>query len=485
MHARIITFSLGWVLILCLNSAPAQQITRFQKWLQPSFFRGFDVGYYCSKSPCVRTQQDLFDLKNTGANLAQINVYGESFRYPEYPYAENPVGRASITEMVNFCRTAGIYYTIANRVGPGRYDVADGVPSHVSTIWRKDSTFQVAMYGKMLKEIVSGFLNDTLFVGLNLTVEPTPLAEFYLSPPNLRQALIDSGIDLHKVYKAWIDSVRTVDQDLPLIIQSAQFSNPEYWGDPVLIRKQDDPRIVYDFHQYEPIDYTHNPVMNAATYPGTYWNATLQTFALWDSAFYHNTVLAKVREFQQKHAVPIFMGEFGLLFPQNYGENYLQDMYEITTGYGWHFALWAWRGDTSSSEFGFDYEKFDNATGRMTHYWQTVLSVFKTPVSFVARREGVAPCTFALLQNYPNPFNPSTTIHFDLPQRAHVVLKVYNLLGEELATLIDEQKERGQYGIEWTPEEVATGVCFYRLEAIASDNPHQRFVETRKMLFVR
>ncbi len=478
MHTQIIMFLLGWVLILDLSSAPAQQLSKFQKWLQPSFFRGFDVGYYCYQSPCVRTQQDLLDLKNTGANLAQINVYGESFRYPEYPYAENPDGRATITEMVNFCRTAGLYYTIANRIGPGRYDIADEDPSHISTIWHKDSTFQVAMYGKMLKEIALTFLNDTLFVGLNLTVEPTPLAERYLSPQDLRQALINNGIDLHRIYKTWIDSVRTVNQDLPLIIQSAQLSNPEYWGDPVLLRKQDDPRIVYDFHSYEPIGFTHNPLMNAATYPGTYWNETIQTTALWDSAFYHNTVVAKVRKFQQTHAVPIFMGEFGLLLPQNNSENYLQDLYEIATGYGWHFALWDWRSDTSDNFIEFNYEEFDKATGGTTRYWQTVLSMFKTPVTSVAREEGRVPRTFVLLQNYPNPFNSMTEIRYALPSRSYVTLEIISPTGQQVATLVSQEQEAGYYRATWISGSMSSGVYFYRLTAGS-------FIETKKLILLK
>lgn len=384
MHAQGITFSLGAFLMLGISIAPAQQSTKFQKWLTPNFFRGFDVGYYCFQSPCVRTQQDLFDLKNTGANLAQISVYGESFRHPQYPYDENPVGRASITAMVNFCRTAGIYYTIVNRVGPGRYDVADEDTSHVSTIWHKDSTNQVAIYGKMLKEIAAEFSNDTLFVGLDLALEPDPLGMLYLGPDDLRQALSDSGINLYRIYKTWIDSVRRVDRDLPLIVQSAQLSDPEYWGDTLLIQKQDDPHIVYEFHSYGPHDYSHNPVMNGATYPGTYWNKTRQASALWDSVFYHDVVLAKVRKFQQTYSVPIFMGEFGMRLPQNNGEKYLENLSTIATGYGWHFALWVWRSDTSDKFIEWNYEKFDYATGRMTRYWQTVLSMFHTPATSVA-----------------------------------------------------------------------------------------------------
>ena len=57
------------------RAATTQALTKFQKWQQASFFRGFDVGYYCSESDCVRTQQDIDDLKDTGANLAQIKCW--------------------------------------------------------------------------------------------------------------------------------------------------------------------------------------------------------------------------------------------------------------------------------------------------------------------------------------------------------------------------------------------------------------------------
>ena len=95
------------------RDATAQQSDRFDKWLQPGYFRGFNVGYYCSVSPVVRTLDDLIDLKRTGANLAQIGVYGENFRRVEWPYDEDPNGRSVVTQMVDFCRGAGIHYTIA------------------------------------------------------------------------------------------------------------------------------------------------------------------------------------------------------------------------------------------------------------------------------------------------------------------------------------------------------------------------------------
>lgn len=88
------------------------------------------------------------------------------------------------------------------------------------------------------------------------------------------------------------------------------------------------------------------------------------------------------------------------------------------------------------------------------------------------------PARFALYQNYPNPFNPSTTIRYDLPTRAHVVLEIYNVLGEEVATLIDEEKEAGGYEATWNAGRFASGVYFYQLRA-------GEFTETKKLAFVR
>ena len=79
------------------------------------------------------------------------------------------------------------------------------------------------------------------------------------------------------------------------------------------------------------------------------------------------------------------------------------------------------------------------------------------------------PVTFALHQNYPNPFNPSTTISFDLPERTHVRLTVYNLLGQTVAVLVDTELGVGNHEVEWNGRDsngsaAASGVYFYRLK---------------------
>jgi ligand-binding sensor domain-containing protein len=88
------------------------------------------------------------------------------------------------------------------------------------------------------------------------------------------------------------------------------------------------------------------------------------------------------------------------------------------------------------------------------------------------------PLRFELSQNYPNPFNPSTTISYDLPQRAHVTLKIFDILGREVAVLVDEEKQAGSYSVRWNALHVASDVYFYRLEAGS-------FVQTKKLVLMK
>jgi sugar lactone lactonase YvrE len=88
------------------------------------------------------------------------------------------------------------------------------------------------------------------------------------------------------------------------------------------------------------------------------------------------------------------------------------------------------------------------------------------------------PVDYVLHQNYPNPFNPSTVIRYQLPVTSFATLKVYNLLGQEVATLVNEVKQAGRHEVTWGAEGFPSGVYFYRLSASS-------FVETRKLMLVR
>lgn len=85
---------------------------------------------------------------------------------------------------------------------------------------------------------------------------------------------------------------------------------------------------------------------------------------------------------------------------------------------------------------------------------------------------------FALSQNYPNPFNPSTTIRFSLPQREPVTLKVFDVLGNEVATMVDEELNAGEHVIVFNADSLASGVYFYRMQVGG-------YMQQKKMLVVR
>jgi len=95
-----------------------------------------------------------------------------------------------------------------------------------------------------------------------------------------------------------------------------------------------------------------------------------------------------------------------------------------------------------------------------------------------SRLDGNIPKEYALSQNYPNPFNPSTTIEFALPKSAFITLKVYNLLGEEVATLVAEKRSAGIHKINWEATGLASGVYLYRLEA-------GEYVQNKKLILLR
>ncbi len=127
------------------------------------------------------------------------------------------------------------------------------------------------------------------------------------------------------------------------------------------------------------------------------------------------------------------------------------------TGYGWNFTT-VWSIDSSINN-GYPYLK----------------SNMPTSVEGVAI---VTPETFSLLQNYPNPFNPSTNISFSIPTKSFVSLRVFDLIGREVATIVSEEMSAGSYTKQWIAANMSSGIYFYRLQAGS-------YSETKKLILLK
>ncbi|HVN47748.1 MAG TPA: T9SS type A sorting domain-containing protein, partial [Bacteroidota bacterium] len=105
------------------------------------------------------------------------------------------------------------------------------------------------------------------------------------------------------------------------------------------------------------------------------------------------------------------------------------------------------------------------------------------PATSIKENNESNPHMFQLYQNYPNPFNPSTEIKFYLSSPSFVSVNVYNLLGQNVAALVHEMRQAGNYVVQWNASQMASGVYFVRLSAITGNGTVSTL--TRKMMFVK
>jgi len=124
----------------------------------------------------------------------------------------------------------------------------------------------------------------------------------------------------------------------------------------------------------------------------------------------------------------------------------------------------------------------DDTTGWVVGETGTVLKMtlaeFFTDIEDDPFLQSPIPQEIALSQNYPNPFNPTTTIEFSIPKAEHVTLKIYNLLGQQVLTLVSDKLTPGEYKYTWDASHLASGVYVYKLEA-------GNFSNTKKLILLK
>ena len=154
-------------------------------------------------------------------------------------------------------------------------------------------------------------------------------------------------------------------------------------------------------------------------------------------------------------------------------------------------SAYEWLGSTTVGANGvFTYEIFDPTIEAIsvtatTSDGNTTGFSFLELITDVEREHDEIPVEFSLHQNYPNPFNPSTTIRYQLPVRSHVTLKVYDVLGRELATLVDGIEDPGYKLVQWNAGGLASGVHYYRSSMVATADQGRSFTQVNRMLLIK
>ena len=106
------------------------------------------------------------------------------------------------------------------------------------------------------------------------------------------------------------------------------------------------------------------------------------------------------------------------------------------------------------------------------------LYTYSSTIPTIVENDQETPTEFSLSQNFPNPFNPVTTIKYSIPKTSNILIKVFDVLGNEITTLFNEEKQTGTYELNWNAANLPSGVYFYQLKA-------GDFVQTRKMILLK
>ena len=120
----------------------------------------------------------------------------------------------------------------------------------------------------------------------------------------------------------------------------------------------------------------------------------------------------------------------------------------------------------------------DTTYEQLNRFGKVYVYSYKKIDAIKNRREPLDPESFHLKQNYPNPFNPTTTIVYTLPEQTHVIVKIFDIIGQNVRTLVDRDQQVGRYSVSFNASGLASGVYFYRLVA-------GNHVITRKMLLLK
>jgi hypothetical protein len=208
----------------------------------------------------------------------------------------------------------------------------------------------------------------------------------------------------------------------------------------------------------------------------------------------------------QCYASKYSSGETGVIVVNKGASNQVIRLDPKTIGVGQHYFIYSFTGGTDNGDFS--QNVYINGYGPDTYQWGPYEGLFNIPadsypieneikftsaarsvqmimieggnnyISSINKTDSDMPRTCNLFQNYPNPFNPSTVICYQLPASILVTLKVYDVLGREVKTLVNERQNAGKHSVQFNAFGLSSGMYFYKIEA-------GTYRDTKKLLLLK
>jgi aryl-phospho-beta-D-glucosidase BglC (GH1 family) len=430
---------------------------------RPMFDRFAESDYQRIASMCMNAIRVLLNYR-----LFEDNANPFVYKDEVWPWLD---------QQIQWAKNQGLYLILDMHVPPGGLQPSGGGGASQWDDPVKQQRFKALWYA-----IAERYKDETTLAAYDLMNEPQP----------------SRNTDQWKTLaQATIDTIRSVDANHLILLEEVNwivdangftpgFEDTLLWQAQEFQILVDDDNVMYDFHFYQPQDFVMQltPWVDP-TDQGSYPDATAEYY--WehlDTTFVRNKgylefLLLEKLNFSQTNNVPVFVGEFTPSLPtfknDKGGDRYLADLLDLLLQYNANFTYYTYHAL---------FEDYDGLPDTVYNAIEVLTEKYCAPVTSIRDDENSARVQgFALYTNYPNPFNPGTRIRYDLSERTRVVLKIYDVLGRVVRTLVNEVQNSGSQSVAWDGRDhagrtVSSGVYVYRLQA-------DGFTQSRKMLLLR
>lgn len=425
------------------------------------------------------SQRLIDSVKAAGFKSVRIPVAWSRF-IDTSTYAIDEAWLGRVEEVVNYVLNNGMYAIINEHWDNGWMQPTYGQQSYVNN--------RLAIMWKQIAVYFRDYGDHLIFAGTNEVMfdhdYSTPKKEYYTVQNSFNQTFVNAvrstgGRNYYR-YLAVQGFNTNIDH------------TNSFFSMPVDAEGLTEKRLFIEVHYYDPYNFTLNTSSTI-----TQWgkNATdPKKVETWANEAYADKQFNKMKTKFIDNGYGVILGEYGVMARLDLGSDALNAEYAgyrlyyieyITSSIFKHGLVPMYWDNGFAGNHGMGI--FNRSTGAKVYpdiVNAIITAIDTTHVTAIKEISAVKPEAFSLMQNYPNPFNPSTVISYQIPVASHVTLKVFDILGKEVAILVNEQKQPGFYQVEFSAgsfgegNSLPSGVYIYELQA-------GDFIATKKLMILK